>query len=131
MLSPYLLAALAHEHLQTFLTQAETDRRARARLHRQQASIPGARRSPWRWHPAWVRPGRSRLLGQRPGAAVPGWPTVLGDGSTVPIRQVQSADGPLLADGFARLSARSRQLRLLTPKQELSPAEVRCFTDEG
>jgi hypothetical protein len=45
------------------------------------------------------------------------------------IRQVHSADAPLLADGFARLSARSRQLRYLTPKQELSPAELRYFTD--
>lgn len=45
------------------------------------------------------------------------------------IRQVRSADGPLLADGFARLSARSRQLRFLTPKKELSPAELRYFTD--
>jgi RimJ/RimL family protein N-acetyltransferase len=34
-----------------------------------------------------------------------------------------------VADGFARLSARSRQLRFLTPKKELSPAEVRYFTD--
>jgi len=31
----------------------------------------------------------------------------------------------------ARLSARSRQLRFLTPKKELSPAELRCFTDAG
>jgi RimJ/RimL family protein N-acetyltransferase len=45
------------------------------------------------------------------------------------IRQVQSADAPLLADGFARLSARSRWMRFLTPKQELSPAELRYFTD--
>jgi RimJ/RimL family protein N-acetyltransferase len=45
------------------------------------------------------------------------------------IRQVHSADAPLLADGFARLSARSRQLRFLTPKKELSPAELRYFTD--
>jgi GNAT superfamily N-acetyltransferase len=45
------------------------------------------------------------------------------------IRQVHSADAPLLADGFARLSARSRQLRFLTPKKGLSPAELRYFTD--
>jgi RimJ/RimL family protein N-acetyltransferase len=58
-----------------------------------------------------------------------GRPVVLRDGSTVLIRQVHSADAPLLADGFARLGARSRQLRFLTPKKELSPAEVRYFTD--
>jgi RimJ/RimL family protein N-acetyltransferase len=34
-----------------------------------------------------------------------------------------------MADGFARLSAQSRQLRFLTPKKELSPAELRYFTD--
>ena len=54
---------------------------------------------------------------------------VLRDGSAVLIRQVQSADAPLLADGFARLSAQSRQMRFLTTKKELSPAELRYFTD--
>jgi RimJ/RimL family protein N-acetyltransferase len=54
---------------------------------------------------------------------------VLRDGSAVLIRQIHSADAPLLADGFARLSARSRQMRFLTPKKELSPAELRYFTD--
>ena len=53
----------------------------------------------------------------------------LRDGSKVLIRQVQSADAPLLADGFARLSARSRQARFLTPKRELSPAELRYLTE--
>ena len=38
-------------------------------------------------------------------------------------------DAPLLADGFARLSATSRWMRFLTPKKELSPAELRYFTD--
>jgi len=45
------------------------------------------------------------------------------------IRQVQSADAPLLADGFARLSTRACQLRFLSPKNELSPGELRYFTD--
>ena len=54
---------------------------------------------------------------------------LLRDGSKVLIRQVQSADAPLLADGFARLSATSRWMRFLTPKRELSPAELRYFTD--
>jgi len=47
------------------------------------------------------------------------------------IRRVHSADASLLGDGFARLSARSRQLRLLTPKKGLSPAELRYCTDVG
>ena len=45
------------------------------------------------------------------------------------IRPVLPVFVPLLADGFARLSARSRQLRFLTPKTALSPAELRYFTD--
>jgi GNAT superfamily N-acetyltransferase len=53
----------------------------------------------------------------------------LRDRSTVLIRQVQSADAALLADGFARLSPRSRELRFLTRKQQLSNAELRYFTD--
>jgi RimJ/RimL family protein N-acetyltransferase len=130
MLSPHIHAALAHERHQAYLAQAETDRRARqARLHRRQAGTPGARRSPRRWRPAWLQRGRSRLFGLWPRSAVTGRPVVLRDGSTVLIRPVRSADAPLLADGFARLSARSRQLRFLTPKQDLSPAELRYFTD--
>jgi EmrB/QacA subfamily drug resistance transporter len=54
---------------------------------------------------------------------------LLRDGSRVLIRQVQGADAPLLADGFDRLSIRSRQMRFLTRKKELSPAELRYFTE--
>jgi RimJ/RimL family protein N-acetyltransferase len=54
---------------------------------------------------------------------------VLRDGSEVLIRPVQCTDAPLLADGFARLSARSRQMRFLRTKNELSPAELRYFTE--
>ena len=112
MLSPHLHAALAHERHQRFLAQAEAGRRARqARLHRQQAGTSGARRSPLRRRPGWLHPGRSRVLGQWPGPAVTGRPVVLRDGSTVLIRPVRPVDAPLRADGFARLSARSRQLR--------------------
>lgn len=50
---------------------------------------------------------------------------VLRDGSTVLIRQVQADDAPLLADGFARLSAESRATRCLGAKKELSSAELR------
>jgi len=54
---------------------------------------------------------------------------VLRDGSVVLIRQVQSADVPLLADGFARLSSESRRLRFLTGKSVLTAAELRYFTE--
>jgi GNAT superfamily N-acetyltransferase len=82
-----------------------------------------------RWIPNWLRPGRSRLPGHRPRPAVKGRPVALRDGSQVLIRQVQSTDAPLLADGFARLSPRSRRMRFLTTKKELSGAELRYFTD--
>ena len=52
---PTIHAALVHGRHQTFLSQAETDRRARqARLPRQQAGTSGARRSPLRRRPAWL-----------------------------------------------------------------------------
>ncbi len=53
----------------------------------------------------------------------------LRDGSRVLIRPVRAADAPLLADGFARLSARSRHQRFLAPKTRLSAAELRYLTD--
>ena len=54
---------------------------------------------------------------------------MLRDGSAVLIRQVRSTDAPLLADGFARLSSRSRWMRFLSAKTTLSAAELRYFTD--
>lgn len=54
---------------------------------------------------------------------------VLRDGSSVLVRPVQPADAALMADGFARLSAESRWLRFLTSKSQLSPAELRYFTE--
>jgi hypothetical protein len=65
----------------------------------------------------------------RPRPAMEGTPATLRDGSTVLIRQVRRTDAPLLADGFARLSARSRQLRFLGHKKMLSAAELRYLTD--
>jgi RimJ/RimL family protein N-acetyltransferase len=56
-------------------------------------------------------------------------PLVLHDGSAVLIRQVHSTDAPLLADGFARLSPRSRWMRFLGAKTTLSAAELRYFTE--
>jgi hypothetical protein len=98
MLSPHIYAAFAQERHQSFLAQAETDgRNRRARLQRRR---------------------------DRATAAAAGRPVVLRDGSAVLIRPVRRADARLLADGFARLSARSRRLRFLSPKEELSPAEL-------
>jgi len=62
-------------------------------------------------------------------SAAEGSPARLRDGSRVLIRPVRSTDAPLLADGFARLSARSRQMRFLTNKSTLSAAELRYFTE--
>jgi RimJ/RimL family protein N-acetyltransferase len=126
----YIALALAHERSKTFVAEAETTRRARqARSYRQRAGTSGARRSLMCWIPNWLQPDQNRLLGHRPLPAVKGKPVVLRDGSKVLIRQVQRADAPLLADGFARLSAQSRQMRFLTRKKELTPAELRYLTD--
>ncbi|HZW43366.1 MAG TPA: GNAT family N-acetyltransferase [Dermatophilaceae bacterium] len=54
---------------------------------------------------------------------------VLRDGSVVLIRQVQPEDAPLFVEGFARLSAESRRLRFLMSKSNLTPAELRYFTE--
>jgi RimJ/RimL family protein N-acetyltransferase len=93
------------------------------------AGTPVAPRSPLRWIPNWLRPGWSRLPGHRPRLAVKGGPVALRDGSKVLIRQVQPADAPLLADGFARLSDKSRRMRFLARKDRLSAAELRYFTE--
>jgi RimJ/RimL family protein N-acetyltransferase len=53
----------------------------------------------------------------------------LRDGSAVLIRPVRPADAGLLADSFARLSHRSRRMRFLGPKDDLSAAELRFFTN--
>jgi L-amino acid N-acyltransferase YncA len=53
---------------------------------------------------------------------------VLRDGSVVVLRKVRSEDGPLVADGFARLSNQSRQSRFLTGKSNLTLAELRYLT---
>ena len=69
------------------------------------------------------------MAGRRLIGVPEGRPVVLRDGSAVLIRQVRSTDAALLADGFARLSAASRQMRFLGVKKQLSAAEVRYFTD--
>lgn len=54
---------------------------------------------------------------------------VLRDGSDVLIRQLRDGDAALVADVFVRLSAESRRLRFLTLKPELSPEELRYFSE--
>jgi RimJ/RimL family protein N-acetyltransferase len=127
----YIYAALARERRETVLAaEAEAVRRAgQARSHRQRASTSVARRAPLRLLSTWLSPDWSRLLRHRPRSAATGERVVLRDGSQVLVRQVQGADAQLLADGFARLSAQSRRLRFMTPKKELSPAELRYFTE--
>jgi L-amino acid N-acyltransferase YncA len=46
----------------------------------------------------------------------------------VEIRQVECGDAALLADGFARLSVRSRRLRFMRDKNSLTEAELRFLT---
>jgi RimJ/RimL family protein N-acetyltransferase len=113
MIHPDILAALARGRSGTLVAEAEAARRARqARRHRQPGRASGTRTTPLR-----------RLL------AAEGTPAVLRDGSAVLIRQVRSTDAPLLADGFARLSPRSRWMRFLGAKTTLSAAELRYFTE--
>jgi RimJ/RimL family protein N-acetyltransferase len=114
MIHPDILAALARERSGTFPAEAEAEaeatRRARqACRHRQ--------------------PGRASGTRTTPQLAAAGTPVVLRDGSAVLIRQVRSTDAPLLADGFARLSPRSRRMRFLGAKTTLSAAELRYFTE--
>jgi RimJ/RimL family protein N-acetyltransferase len=126
VINNHIQAALASERVRDLLAEAEAARRARqARSHRQWPGMPAARRRPLRRLAAWLLPGRRsgpRYTARR-------MPTVLRDGSEVLIRPVGTTDAPLLADGFARLSAHSRQMRFLTVKQELSLAELRYFTE--
>ena len=135
MISHHIHTALAHERASTFLNEALAVRRAKdARARRQRtgaARTPLSRLPGWfpDWLPGWLRPGGSRLPAGRPRAVAEGTPAVLRDGSEVLIRPVRGSDAPLLADGFARLSARSRQLRFLTAKHTLSEAELRFLTE--
>jgi len=129
MIHPYMQTALADLRRSAFLAQAEAARQARqARLHRQPTGMPGARSWSSRWLRSMLRPGSKGVI-RGPRAAAGGQRVVLRDGSAVLIRPVQPADAPLVADGFARLSLKSRQQRFLTPKQELSAAELRYLTD--
>jgi GNAT superfamily N-acetyltransferase len=53
----------------------------------------------------------------------------LRDGDELVISRITPRDAPLIADGFARLSAESRRLRFLTAKPALTHAELRYLTE--
>jgi GNAT superfamily N-acetyltransferase len=84
-----------------------------------------ARTTPLRRLAGWLWPERDDRLGwdDQPGCAM------LRDGSRVPVRPVRSTDALLLAEGFARLSERSRRMRFLGKKEELSAGELRYYAD--
>ena len=105
----YILAGIAFEEHDLIRSLGGTYAAYRARVP---ALIP----RPW--------PRSRRLAGVPEGRTV-----VLRAGSAVLIRQVRSTDAALLADGFGRLSAASRQMRFLGVKKELSAAELRYLTD--
>jgi RimJ/RimL family protein N-acetyltransferase len=90
-----------------------------------QATVAAGQRC---WPSGWLSSGWYRRR-SRSRYAAGGNRIVLRDGSQVLIRQVRSTDAPLLADGFARLSAMSRWMRFLAPKPELSAAELRYLTE--
>jgi len=73
----------------------------------------------------WLRPSRDG----RPWPEGEATPVLLRDGSRVFVRQVRSTDTLLLAEGFARLSERSRRMRFLGKKEKLSAGELRYYTD--
>ena len=128
MIHPDILAALARERFGTLLAEAEAAWRARqARRHRHPDRASGTRTTPLRRLLPWLQDRSPRPGGPPPAAE--GTPVVLRDGSAVLIRQVRSTDAPLLADGLARLSPRSRWTRFLGTKTTLSEAELRYFTE--
>lgn len=55
--------------------------------------------------------------------------TQLSDGAVLSLRPIRPEDGPLLAEGFQRLSPESRFLRFFSPLDHLSPAQLRYFTE--
>ncbi len=56
-----------------------------------------------------------------------GW-TTIGDGSEVFLRPIKPTDGPLLVEGFHKLSPRSIYLRFLSPLRDLPEKWVYQFT---
>ena len=54
---------------------------------------------------------------------------VLREGTAVQIRRLRPSDAPGLASAFEHLSAESRRLRFISPKDRLSSRELRYLTD--
>jgi hypothetical protein len=71
------------------------------------------------------RLARSAAVAASVDAAAASRPVTLRDGSAVLIRPVRGADAALLADGFARLSERSRRQRFLGPRNTLPSTRSR------
>ena len=76
-----------------------------------------------------VRQARSAAVAAAADEATASRQVKLRDGSAVLIRPVLRTDAPLLADGFARLSERSRRMRFLGRKNTLTEAELRYYAD--
>jgi RimJ/RimL family protein N-acetyltransferase len=76
-----------------------------------------------------ARQARSASAAAAADAATASRQVKLRDGSAVLIRPVRRTDASLLADGFARLSERSRWTRFLGRKNTLTEADLRYFTD--
>ena len=85
----------------------------------------------------WLRPGRgggqpdarTERLDEESRPAADGRNVVLRDGSQVLTRPVRSTDAALIAEAFARLSERSRRMRFLGKKDELTAAELRYYAN--
>jgi RimJ/RimL family protein N-acetyltransferase len=119
---PDMLAGMSKERHARLFAQAEADRLAR--------EVRRARKQVRREATLARREAGLARHRRRSGAGLqPGQPVILRDGSQVLIRPVRDSDAPLLADGFGRLSDRSRWMRFLTAKPELKPSELRYFTD--
>jgi GNAT superfamily N-acetyltransferase len=73
----------------------------------------------------WLRPSRDG----RPWPEEQATPVILRDGSPVLVRPICATDAWLLAEGFARLSERSRRMRFLGKKEGLSAGELRYYAD--
>jgi RimJ/RimL family protein N-acetyltransferase len=121
MIHPDIQAMLVRERSVTLLAAAAAYRRGRqARSAAMTVSRAAASRAAAnRTAPNQAAPNRTTERAR----------VVLRDGSAVLIRPVRGADAPLLADGFARLSERSRRLRFLGRKRTLTEADLRFFTD--
>lgn len=107
MIHPDIQAMLVRERSATLMAAAAAYRRGRqARSAATEASRAAANRT---------APHKTAERGQ----------VVPRDGSAMLIRPVRGADVPLLADGFTRLSERSRWLRFLGRKRTLTEADLR------